>query len=172
MNLHKSPTYLTSLQLWLTLLQSNKGYTKSITLEQVAHRGWNKTDAGKETFSIRQELTIVERGILKSLSPKALKLVLSLMDELCMNNALWYFKAQSPHDRVALKELRDRNLLFKTEDASIHYVNPVQVRRGSVMSVVAQTTHILENMSRVHRDLITDLSYNHVQLSQLDQLNL
>lgn len=172
MKLKHSPTYLTSLQLYAALIGSGKGYKKIVTIEEATNSGWGKESTAKEQYTIRQELTIVEHGVLKSLSANALKLVIRLMDELCMNNALWEFKPITPRDYTAVKELRDKHILLKTEDNSIHYVNPIQIRRGGVMSVVAQTTHVLESVSRVHRELIRDLSYSSVKLSRMDQLGL
>ena len=151
----KSDTYYMSLELYAQAV--NKGVTRRVTFEQVLDGGFNQRAGAEDTFHIQEELAIVEKGILRTLSPKALKLVVQLMDELCMNNALWYFKATDSHNRAAVKELRDRDILLRTEDAAIHYVNPAYIRRGSRAGVLAHTTQVLSTVKRVTTDLIKDL---------------
>lgn len=166
-----SPTYYKSLQLYVYTI-GTKGFQRSVTLEETSIASYDKSDTGRKALIIRQELTVVEKGLLKTLSSKALKLVLDMMDDLYMNNALWHFEAQTSYDRSALKELRDKGLLIRTEDAHIHYVNPLMIRRGSPASVLAQTTELLRNVSRVSKALIRDLNYKNIRFNILDQIEL
>lgn len=166
-----SPTYYKSLQLYVHTV-ATKGIHRSITLEEVSESLYDKSDSGRKTMVIRQELTVVEKGVLKKLSIRALKLVLSTIDDLYMNNALWHFEPSNSNERAAIKEMRDIGLLIRTEDAHIHYVNPLMIRRGSAASVLAQTTELLREVSRVHKTLIHDLNFKTVRFSTFDQLNL
>lgn len=171
MKAESSPTYYKSLQLYIHTV-ATRGISRSITVEEVSESIYDKSDSGKRGLVIRQDLTVVEKGVLRSLGARALKLALVMMDELFMNNALWYFEATSSNDRVALKELRDKGLIIRTEDPHIHYINPIMIRRGSAASVLAQTTELLRDISRVSKALIHDLNYKSVRFNQFDQLNL
>lgn len=171
MKLEKSPTYYKSLQLYYSTIMA-KGITKAVTLEESTPAQWGKEDTGRKTMHIRQDLTVVEQGLLKSLSLGALKITIQLMDELKMNNALWLWSPQHSRDYQVLKELREKGVLIKTEEASIHYVNPLLIRRGSAGSVLAQTTRLLQDISRVDVSLIHDLNYSNVKFDAFDRLNL
>lgn len=171
MKLDKSPTYYKSLQLYHATL-AMKGITKAVTLEESTPAQWGKQDTGRRAVHIRQDLTVVEQGLLRSLSLGALRIAIQMMDELKMNNALWTWEPQHSRDYKILKELRERGVLIKTEDAHIHYVNPLLIRRGSAGSVLAQTTRLLEDVSRVDISLIHDLNYSNVKFDAFDRLNL
>jgi len=166
-----SPTYYLSLQLYVSAL-TLKGVTKAVTLEETTHAQWGKQDTGRKTVHIRQELTVVEQGVLSALSMGALKVAINLMDQLKMNNALWFWQPKNSKDYAALKELREKRILIKTEEGNIHYVNPLMIRRGSAGSVLAQTTELLKGISRVNKALIHDLNYSSVKFNTFDQLNL
>jgi hypothetical protein len=169
MKLDKSPTYYKSLELYAEAV--SKGGMRSLTLEQVNLTGFDKVASGQDTFQIQEELTIVERGVLRQLSIKGARLMHIIMDELCWDNALWYFKSTGSNHRTALKELRDKNILLRTEDPNIHYVNPALVRRGSRASVLAKTTHLLSTVVRVDRSLIKDLrKTKRITLSGFDHM--
>lgn len=171
MNLPHSPTYYTSLELYTQALRE-KGITAEITLELTASGEWARAGSGKRTTQIRQNLVVVEMGLLQGLGSNALRMAIHLMDDLKMNNALWYHMATNNYERSAIKELRDKGILFKTEDPHIHYVNPLCIRRGSGAGVLAQTTELLKGVSRVNKEIIRDLNFKSVKFNQFDQLNL
>lgn len=168
MKLSKSPTYYKSLEIYAVIAE--RGGVRSATFEQLNGLNYSQQSTGQETFHLLEELTVVNRGVLRSLSPRALKIALVVMDELKRNNALWYFDASTnSRDRVALKELRDKEILYKTEEPHIFYINPLRIRNGSAASVVARTTHLLSTVSRVHRELIKDLTgKTAIQLDHFD----
>ena len=169
MKLDKSPTYYKSLELYAAAVAS--GSSKRVTFEQVNNGSYNKVATAEDTWFIDEDLTIVERGILRTLSAKGAKLAHQVMDELCRDNALWYYEPTDSHQRASIKELRDKGILLKTEDSHIHYVNPALIRRGSRASVLARTTYVLGNVSRVTRDLIKDLrNTKQIKFSGFDRL--
>lgn len=169
MKLDRSPTYYKSLELYYLTIQT-KGVTKAVTMEEITPAAWGKEDTGRKTVQIRQDLTVVEQGLLASLSTGALRTAIMLMDSLKMNNALWYWEPKHSRDYQVLRELREKGVLIKTEDTHIHYVNPLMIRRGSAGSVLAQTTKLLADVSRVDQSLIHDLNYSSVRFNQFDKL--
>lgn len=169
MKLPRSPTYYKSLELYTHAL-SERGITADLTLELSTSEGWSKAATGRKTVYVRQNLVVVEQGVLTNLSTNALMVVIHMMDGLKMNNALWYNRADSNYERKAIKELREKGLVLKTEDPHIHYINPLMVRRGSAAAVLAQTTELLRGISRVSQELIRDLNYKEVKFSKFDQL--
>jgi len=168
MKLDRSPTYYKSLELYTHALAG--GITADLTLELSSSDGWSKSATGRKTVHLRQNLVVVEQGVLTNLSTNALMTVIHMMDELKMNNALWFNKAESNYERKAIKELREKGLILKTEDPHIHYINPLMVRRGSAAGVLAQTTELLRGISRVSPVLIRDLNYKEVKFNKFDQL--
>lgn len=171
MKLPPSPTYYTCLEMYSKALQEN-GITAELTMEMTASGEWARAGTGKRTTQIRGNVVVVEKGLLGSLSTNAVKMAIVMMDDLKMNNALWYHESESSHDRVAMKELRDKGIIIRTEDPKIHFINPMRIRRGSAAGVLAQTAELLSSMSRVHKDLIKDLNFKSVKFNQFDQLNL
>lgn len=171
MKLPSSPTYYICLELYGKALREN-GITAELTMEMTASGEWARAGTGKRSTQIRGSVVVVEKGLLATLSTNALKVAIAMMDDLRMNNALWYHESLSSHDRVAMKELRDKGVVVRTEDPKIHFINPMCIRRGSAAGVLAQTAELLRSMSRVHKDLIKDLNFKSVKFNQFDQLNL
>ena len=167
---NKSQAYILSLQMYANCCRN--GQFKRVTLEQYSEMVYEKVDTGLQEQFVPEQLTIIDTQLFKEdLSPRATKLLMQITSELYMNNCLWYYDhLLNSRDRSAVAELRDRGILFKTEDPRIHYVNPDRIRRGSKPQVLACTTKELETVSRVTRDNIRNLGYreNKVAFNLLD----
>ena len=171
----KSKAYLISLQMYADACR--KGMMRKVTLEQYSEVSYEKVTTGHQERFVPESLTIIETNLFRdyALSPRAHKLVIQIIGELYMNNALWYFnQTKSTADSTAIKELREKGVLYKTEDAHIHFVNPALIRRGSKPGVLACTTKELESVSRVGIENIRNLGYkeNKVNMNLLDMHTL
>lgn len=126
---------------------------------------------GKDTFKIFQDITIVEKGFMRTLSTSAAKLAIQIMDELKMNNALWHHKVANKKQYEHINALIQAGLLRKTEDPYIFLVSPMFMRRGTVHAVLAHTASVLRDTPKVNKDMIRDIKYSEpIKFSQYDIL--
>lgn len=162
----QSKAYKISLELYAQACM--KGLMRKVTLEQYSEFGYEKIDTGHKAKYIPESIVVVETSVFDDLSPRATKLALRMLKELHMNNALWYFENQNTADSTAVKELREKQILFKTENPHIHFVNPSCIRKGSKPGVLACTTNELKGINKVSISNIRALGYR----SSLNLLSL
>lgn len=153
-----SKAYLMALELFEEVCE--KGMLRKVTIEQYSELGYEKVDTGLQAKYVPEEITVIDTNLFRaSFSPRSVKLLQRIMCELHINNALWYFEPRDANDYRSLKELRDRLVLFKTENPHIHLINPSAIRRGSKPGVVACTAKELKGVSRVTRENVRPLGY-------------
>lgn len=168
MKLPKSPTYYLMLESYLkavakgSLQVSHKESADSTSYEQIETI---------ETFKIFQDISIIAQKFMDDLETAELKMVMKIVNDLKMNNALWYHKPKDSRDYKTIASLVKRDLLIKTEDSNIFVVNPEFIRRGTIASVLAQTMKHLSTMSKVDISLIHDLRYKKIEVIQYDRLH-
>ena len=105
-----------------------------------------------------EEFSTYTKGLLKCLSPAALKLAIQIGDELKYCNALWKYKHENVRsNRNALKELKERRILFSMS-LDIYYVNPLSIRRGSTQDVIEKTKKVVFENGGVDKSIIIDLN--------------
>lgn len=153
-----SLAYITSLRLYNQACAT--GRLRKLTIEQYSEAGYERGDTGLQTKYIPEDITIIASSLFsRTLSTRSQRLIQRIIAELCLYNALWYFDPTlSTADNIAVRELRTAQILSKTEDARIHFVNPDYIRKGSKPAVLALTTKELEGVQRVSRDNIRNLS--------------
>ena len=164
-----SKAYLISLQLYARVCAN--GQLRKVTFEQYSEAGFDKIDTGQQARYIPENIVIMDADVLSKheLTPRAIKLFLSIIPELRMHNALWYYDhTANKADSAAIKQLRDVGILLRTEDTKIHFVNPDYLRKGSKPAVLALTTKELETVSRVTTDNIRPLGMKKVDVNLLD----
>lgn len=155
---NKSKAYLISLQMYHKAC--TEGQLKKVTFEQYSEGSYERVDTGQQAMYTPENIVVMKSTMFvdHELSPRAIKLFLSIVPQLCMHNALWFFDhTQCKADSAAIKELREANILFKTEEKTIHFVNPEYLRKGSKPAVLVLTTKELENVKRVTIDNIRPL---------------
>lgn len=166
----QSRAYQISLQMYAAVCM--KGRTRRVTLEQYSELSFEKVDTGLEERFIPEDVVVSHIDLFQNLSVGAIRIVGNMMHELCMNNALWYFKPRNSYDRTIIKELKNKNILLKTEDGNIHFVNPTFARRGSKPSVLACTTKELEGVKKVTKDNIRNLGFRKTNKMLMNQMDL
>lgn len=153
-----SQAYLTAMELYEQVCE--KGMLRRVTIEQYSEMGYAKMDTGFQEKYVPEEITVVDTKLFSSnFTPRATKVLLKIVCELHMNNALWFFEPKSTDDYRSLKELRDKGILYKTENPHIHLVSPNAIRRGSKAGVAACTAKELRGVSRVEKDNVRPLGY-------------
>lgn len=99
----------------------------------------------EKKFYLLKEFAQVNPDFLAKLTKGEVELVIKIMNELEMNNALWNFeyRGKGREERAFLK-LRAKGLLIKTQCIDIHIVNPLLLRRGSATTVIAATYDLIQ----------------------------
>jgi hypothetical protein len=164
----KSRAYLTSLQLYAEA--ARKGLMKRVSFEQYSEREYEKFPLEQEVRYQPENIIILQQGLMsrEDLSAASVKLLIKISSELCMNNALWYHEARTGPEKAAIAQLRREEILYKTEDSHIHYVDPRYIRKGSKPAVLALTTAELETVGRVSRENIRNLGTRKIDINMLD----
>jgi hypothetical protein len=158
----------------LTYTQALRTYSRALSQSRIQKcnnvvagiDGVKIVQEGSESYS-REDVTIADSNILGTLSHRALQICIRIMAELKFNNALWYFDhTKNSRDRVAIKELREKNILSHTEDTCIHFVNPDVFRKGNKLMVAANTAVISENQ-KVCRSMIRPLNKKNIEINPM-----
>lgn len=119
-----------------------------------------------ETYT-PEDVIITDSKVMRTLSTRALQLYIQIADELQFNNALWYFDhTLNKRDGRAIKELREKNILYPTEDIRIHFVNPDMIRKGNKLLVAANTAIVTENQ-KVCISMIRPLNKKNIELNPM-----
>jgi hypothetical protein len=146
--------------------------TMKISVEQTFDFSYEKLSTGLQKRSIAEDFTVLTKGFINelNLSTRAKLMILDIMEELKLNNPLWYFDhTKNTRDAATIKELRDKNILFKLEDPRIHYVNPQYIKRGTRASVLCAIQNELEGVVRVGPENIRNLTkLLKIDLNQFD----
>jgi len=155
----KSKTHKTSLkltELWqFAATAAIRGYNSSEDFDSSSY----KTGASIERRTlVPSDFVMIEPSFLPTLTAGELKWAVTIMAELKRNNALWHFSYRKK-GRVEglISKLRDRNLLFKTDNISMHIVNPWLMRRGTIPATVAATSILVDGVSDLREEMVRDL---------------
>lgn len=156
MKLEVSGAYITALQLHgkMTSLVKKRNVKKATISSSI----YENIDLPELEDFIPSHFTVLQMDVYIGLSKRAASLVNKIVSELHENNALWKFdQRRNKRDQKAISELRLKQILFKTEDCIIHFVNPQYIRRGTPAGVLFNMIHLLENCSRVTPEYIRNL---------------
>jgi hypothetical protein len=109
---------------------------------------------------VRGSYAYVSTDTFAGLTDRAIVMVSRIMIELKNNNTLWQFdQRKNERDSKVITELRKKEILFKTDLAYIHYVNPFLIRKGKIGNTIFQMIRLLENTSKVTTDHIKKLPW-------------
>ncbi len=114
-----------------------------------------------------EDVAITDSKILLTLGSRAVQLYIHIINDLQFNNALWYFDhTLNKRDGKAIKELREKGILFPTEDTRIHFVNPDMIRKGNKLLVAANTA-MVTSVGKVDRSMIRPLNKKNITLNPM-----
>lgn len=159
-----SLAYVQSLQTYARIVSQSK--TRKSTQVVARLNSVSTAQSGSESY-VHEDVSITDSNILDSLSHRALQLCIRIIRELQFNNALWYFDhTLNKRDLVAIKELRQKSVLFPTEDTRIHFVNPDMIRKGNKLLVAANTA-VVTATGKVEKAMIRPLNKKNIELNPL-----
>jgi len=162
--------YTRTLELYVYLLKN--GIVQSTHGESLDMNGYSKYEIGQD-HKLPQEFYVVALGVHSRLSPRASKLLLKIGEELCTNNALWWYEMENNHMYSVIEELVEKHILFRSEHKNIFLVNPIFIRRGTAQAVTMLTMEELKGASKPTKDMIRDLRYtNRIKVDKFDVMNM
>ncbi len=134
---------------------------------------YNVYKEGK-VVSTRGKFAYVNTEIFEGLSQKGIIMVCKIMAELKHNNTLWHFDLRlNKKDYAVIKELREKQILFKVGSVNIHYVNPFYIRAGMIVNIILRMIELLETSSAVTTDHLKKLAWEgEITVSGIDLIGL
>ncbi|HEY8688979.1 MAG TPA: hypothetical protein VIM07_07070 [Chitinophagaceae bacterium] len=119
---------------------------------------FKKTTTANKKLLVPTDFVMIEPFLFSSLKAGERKVVVQILEELKRNNALWSceYRLKGRLEGV-ISRLRELNILFKTDDLTMHIVNPWLIRRGTIPATVVATTLLVENCSELDPEMVRDL---------------
>lgn len=161
--------YVYALQSYCKIVTQSK--LRKATLVTAKGNAVNTTQEGTESYS-PENVIITDCTIFQRVSSRTAKVIHQILAELQFNNALWYFDhTLNTRDAAAIKELREKSILFPTEDTRIHYVNPDYIRKGNKLLVAANTAAVTAT-GKVCKTMIRPLNKKNIELNPMHLVEL
>lgn len=152
-------------------------YERHLISEQYKLNQLRRTKSNVSSVSV-SDLNFVQlsTGWMHDLSkPCILFIHLHVMPAIRMYNLLWHWPTpKKRNEKMVLKELIDKKILFRTESIGIYIVNPIKIWRGTIFSAVECTKKLLLDSGKPDTSLIHDLKpgSEYTLQSQEDQYDL
>ena len=149
-----------TLLLYLSDELRHASYERKVIEEKFHGNSFTRNVTSHTAVAVKDlKWTNVAEGMMKTLTKPAQLFVLhNVMDALKQLNMLWYWPpTRKSHEKIILKELIEKKILFKTETTGIYLVNPIKIWRGSPIVCVEATKDLLRVNGKPCPELIRDL---------------
>ena len=125
----------------------NMSHQRDLVKENYEINSLVRSKTGVKTTSLKVKFAQFSLGWMEHLSTTAKVFLLdNLFTSIKEYNLLWHFPTSSKRAHVvALKELVDTKVLFRTEVPGMYLLNPLKVWRGTVFSSIECTKELLRN---------------------------
>lgn len=156
--MEKKPAYYQILELSDTI--KGLSYTRALVSETYSTNGLNRRKTGDKTSFVKDlSFTQVSDGWATGLSDRALLFVAKyIQPSLKMYNLLWHRPvAEKSSEKLILRELVDNKIIFRTEVPGMYIINPLKIWKGTILSCVEATKHLLREHKRPSPELVRDL---------------
>lgn len=134
-------------------------FERTVVEEKLVFNGLNRSATGNSAVSIKDlKWTNVEISWMQDYSNPALLFVIKvLVPTMKMYNILWYRPISKKSSEIQIiKELVDKNLLYRTEVPGIYLINPLKLWRGNPIICVEETKILLRDHRKVSVELVID----------------
>lgn len=156
MNIHKSKAGITCTSLLFKALENVK--EREVKKQKITLSGIQNTNLNEKEDFIPIDFVMIEPSFMHSLSKRSRDIVCKIINDLKIGNVFWYFdQTKNTRDSTAIKELRDKKIIYPTEITTIHFINPFYIRRGRIQEVLMNTMKLLSQSSCVSIELIKNL---------------
>jgi hypothetical protein len=134
-------------------------FEREIVSERYEDGKLTRTKTGHSSSSFASPFAQLSLDWISGLSsPTALFVIQHLIHDLKLYNLLWYWPTpKKSSEKLILKELVDKAVIFRTETIGIYLVNPLKLWRGTKFSCVECTKALLREHRVPSIELIRDL---------------
>lgn len=131
-----------------------------VPLPEVTFTGtmYSKKSSSERKGYIKTEFVVVHPQLLQMLKSNEQKMVIQIMAEMKINNALWSYNAakNSRYERT-ISSLKKREIIFETDMSFIFIINPWWIRKGDIRTVIVATAQYIEQKKELSPKMITSL---------------
>lgn len=159
--MEKIPAYIQLLEISDTLRGLN--YKRELVSEEyIDDNTLQRSSTGLTTSMLRNQFTQITLDWAHELSNAAILFVFKhIVHELKMMNLLWHrLPTRKTAENRIIKELIDKQIIFRTEAIGMYLVNPTRMWRGTVFSAVEATKTLLREHGKPRPELVHDLRPN------------
>lgn len=156
------------------IVLQNKAKAEPTYKVSASREGYSRDPTGDVSKRIRQPIVITENTLYDMCTSAEWHVVGRIIRDLKECNALWHLpqedKDRSGTLRRALKGLIQKEILLDTGSTGFYLVNPLYIRRGDLLTVVATMIKELEGATRITLDHYKNLKP--VRKMEFDQIAL
>jgi hypothetical protein len=134
-------------------------YQRQVVSENYSLRKYQRTATGMQTITMDLPFTQISTNWIEDMSERAqLFIIRKVIPGVRMYNLLWHYSTpKKTSEKLAIKELVDKQILFRTEVPGIYLLNPIKVWRGTIFGALEATRRLLFTHRKPSLDIITDL---------------
>ncbi len=136
----------------------NMSYQRNLVQENYTINELIREKSGVKTASLDVDFAQFTLDWMPALTTTAKVFVMNhLMHSLRKYNLLWHFPTPKKRaEKMAIKELIDSKILFRTETPAMYLINPLKLWRGTVFSSIECTKELLRN-DKPNPSMVRDL---------------
>ncbi len=114
--------------------------------------GVKRVAKGGSEWVVKDDNVSVDPELLIRLNAAELSIVVQIISELKRYNVFWYFpyREKGGTKERAILSLRKKGVLIKTEDITMHIVNPRYIKRGGILGVLAASIELVQQKGRIN----------------------
>lgn len=138
----------------------NSSYERKIVEEKFVMNTFQRNGTDKTTTNVKDlTWTNLAEGWSEGLSKSTKLFALDhLVPAIKYANMLWHWATPTKRtEKMAIKELVDNKILFRTEVIGIYLVNPLKVWKGNPITCVEATKDLIRSKGKPMLDMIHDL---------------
>jgi hypothetical protein len=155
------PEKLPAREMLLAFAEQLEGcsYQREIVKENYSLRAYKREGLGARSIAVDLQFSQIAMDWLQHLSKTAQIFIVSyLLPNIKMYNLLWHFPTPTKKtEKIAIKELVDKHIIFRTEVPSIYLINPTKLWRGTIFGAIEATRRLLFEHRRPSLEIIIDL---------------
>jgi hypothetical protein len=113
-----------------------QGTHRNTTVDRLESGNIVQSEIDMKSFQLSGEIFIASADVYEGLTLSAVKLLIRIQKELKMNNPLWHCADKELSQvRLALAQLKRKEIIESIEDTEMYIVNPTKIRKGRPLSV-------------------------------------
>lgn len=134
-------------------------YQRHVISENYHLKRYKREGSGMKTIAIDLQFTQISMGWVQNLSKTTQLFVLNkVMPTIKMYNLLWHYPApKKTTEKQIIRELTEKQVIFRTEVPGIYLLNPIKLWRGTIFGAIEATRKLLFVHRKPSLAIIIDL---------------